>query len=56
MFLPRALNEKRGFEITGRPYYILCPCHQPTIEFNFKHEEDLAPDFVKPHSYLELNH
>jgi hypothetical protein len=45
--------EQREFEIADRPYYSLR--RQPTIEFNFKHNEDLAVDFVEPHSYLELN-
>jgi hypothetical protein len=55
MFLPRAPTEQQDFEISDRPYYSPHPCRQPTIEFNFKHDEDLEADFVEPHSYPELN-
>jgi hypothetical protein len=48
-------TEQWGFEIIDRPYYSPAPARQPMIEFNFKHDEDLAIDFVELHSYPELN-
>jgi hypothetical protein len=55
MLFPHAPNEQRGFEIVDRPYDISRLHRQPTIEFNFKHDEYLAVDFVEPHSYPKLN-
>jgi hypothetical protein len=47
--------EQQEFEITDRPHYILHPHRQPMIVFNFKYNEDMAVDFVEPHSFLKLN-
>jgi hypothetical protein len=55
MFLPHTPTEQQDFEITDRPYYSPFPRRQPMIEYNFKHNEDLATDFVEPHSYPKLN-
>jgi hypothetical protein len=53
MLLPHASIEQREFEIVDRTHY--SPRRQPMIAFNLKHNEDLATDFVQPHSYPELN-